>query len=50
MTWTDITRRDYAHEAARYASDVSDVEWALIAPLLPGQSRLDSREWQTCAR
>ena len=36
MPWTDITRRDYAREAARYASDLSDVEWALVAPLLPG--------------
>ncbi|OQM73805.1 IS5 family transposase [Manganibacter manganicus] len=36
MPWTDITRRDYAREAARYASDLSDGEWALIAPLLPG--------------
>lgn len=36
MPWTDITRRDYARKAARYASDLSDREWALIAPLLPG--------------
>ncbi len=36
MPWTDITRRDYARKAARYASDLSDGEWALIAPLLPG--------------
>jgi transposase len=35
MPWTDITRREYAREAARYASDMSDDEWALIAPLLP---------------
>jgi transposase len=35
MPWTDITRRDYARKAARYASDLSDREWALIAPLLP---------------
>lgn len=40
MPWTDITRRDYAREAARYASDLSDVEWALIAPLLPGPKPL----------
>lgn len=36
MPWTDITRRDYAREAARYASDLSDGEWELIALLLPG--------------
>jgi len=33
---TDITRLDYAREAARYASDLREEEWALIAPLLPG--------------
>lgn len=36
MPWTDITRRDYAREAARYASDLSDREWALIVPSVPG--------------
>lgn len=36
MPWTDITRRDYARGGARYASDLGDEEWALIAPLLPG--------------
>lgn len=36
MPWTDITRRDYAREASRYASDLREEEWALIAPLLPG--------------
>jgi transposase len=36
MPWTDITRRDYARKAARYASDLSEGEWTLIAPLLPG--------------
>lgn len=36
MPWTDITRRQYACEAARYARDLSDGEWGLIASLLPG--------------
>jgi transposase len=35
MPWTDITRRNYAREGRRYASDLSDREWAVIAPLLP---------------
>lgn len=35
MPWTDITRRNYAREGRRYASDLSDMEWAVIAPLLP---------------
>lgn len=35
MPWTDITRDQYAREAARYASDLSAAEWAAIAPLMP---------------
>jgi transposase len=35
MPWTDITRDDYAREAVRYASDLSDAEWAAIVPLMP---------------
>jgi transposase len=50
MGWDDTARRDYARRAARYASDLTDREWALIAPLLPpprliGRSRsTDLRE------
>ena len=40
MPWTDITRRAYASVATRYASDLSEVEWALIAPQLPGPKPL----------
>ena len=36
MPWTDVTRRDYSREAVRYASDMSDMEWVLIAPLPSG--------------
>lgn len=35
MPWSDITRRDYARDAARLASSLSDGERALIASLLP---------------
>jgi len=28
--WTEITRRKYEREGQRYASDVTDAEWALI--------------------
>jgi transposase len=35
MPWDDTVRRDYARRAPRYASDLTDREWALIAPLLP---------------
>jgi len=40
MSWTEITRRQYRREGLRYASDLTETEWALIAPLLPGPSRV----------
>ena len=33
--WTEITRRKYEREGQRYASDVTDGEWALIEPHMP---------------
>jgi transposase len=38
--WTEITRPKYERAGARYASDVSDAEWALIEPHLPAANRL----------
>tara|TARA_R110000751_G_scaffold43895_8_gene100909 strand:- start:1137 stop:1862 length:726 start_codon:yes stop_codon:yes gene_type:complete len=35
MPWTETARREHARRRPRYASDVNDREWALIAPLLP---------------
>ncbi len=40
MAWTEITRKYYARPSARYASDVTDEEWAVIRPLLPERNRL----------
>lgn len=37
--WTEITRPKYAREGLRYASDTTDEEWALIAPLLPSPAK-----------
>jgi transposase len=34
--WTEITRPNYGHTGLRYASDVTDLEWALIDPRLSG--------------
>jgi transposase len=34
--WTETTRKRYERKAERYASDVTDEEWALIAEALPG--------------
>jgi transposase len=33
--WTETTRKQYERQSARYASDLADGEWALIAPHLP---------------
>jgi transposase len=35
MAWTELTRRQHARSGKRYASDLTDAEWALIAPLMP---------------
>jgi transposase len=35
VAWTEITRAQYRREGLRYASDLTDAEWALIEPLLP---------------
>src|SRR6201998_4986953 len=38
--WTEITRRKYGRDGQRYASDVTDAEWALIEPHMPATKRL----------
>jgi len=35
MPWTKTTRKQYRRNGLRYASDLTDQEWKLIAPLLP---------------
>ena len=40
MAWSEITRRHYARRTARYASDMTDREWALVEPFLPMPRRL----------
>jgi putative transposase len=40
MAWTEAARRDHARRGRRYSSDLTDREWGLIAPLLPGPRRL----------
>ena len=34
MSWTEIARREHDRRGLRYASDCTDEEWAVIAPLL----------------
>jgi transposase len=33
--WTEDNRKTYEHKTARYPSDLTDAEWALIEPFLP---------------
>jgi len=39
MAWTPFTRADHDRSALRYTSDLTDREFAWIAPLLPGRPR-----------
>lgn len=38
--WTEITREQYRRDGLRYASDMTDGEWALIGPLMAPPCRL----------
>jgi transposase len=49
MAWTADLRRDYVLPSGTYASDVTDREWALLAPLLPAP-RSGGRPRTTCLR
>ena len=40
MAWTEITREHYRRDGLRYASDLTDAEWALIEPFMPAASRI----------
>jgi hypothetical protein len=38
--WTEITRQKYVREGQRYASNLTDAEWALIEPHMPAAKPL----------
>lgn len=40
MPWTKITRDEYQRNGLRYASDLTDAEWALIRRRMPPRRRL----------
>jgi transposase len=40
MPWTETTRPHYERRCPRYASDLTDAEWALIEPLMPSANRI----------
>jgi len=35
MPWIEVTRPQYRLDGLRYARDVTDAEWPLVAPLMP---------------
>ena len=35
MPWDDIARRQHNRDHLRYPSDLTDAEWALVAPFIP---------------
>ena len=37
--WTPAARRQHSRDSLRYGSDLSDAEWALIAPFMPPPAR-----------
>ena len=40
MPWTETARREYRRDCPRYASDLTDREWALIEPFMPAPQRI----------
>jgi putative transposase len=44
--WTPTTRREHSREHLRYGSDLTDGEWAIIAPYLPAPGKTGRpRRW-----
>ena len=39
MPWKETARKEYRRESGRYASDMTDREWALIEPFMPPARR-----------
>ena len=44
--WTPTSRAQHSRAGLRYGSDLTDAEWAILAPLLPPPSRFGrKRKW-----
>ncbi len=50
MAWTKITRRKLRRDGLRYASDLTDAEWALIDPLCRRLHASAARTRRSCGR
>ena len=40
MAWTELTRAQHRRKTKRYPSDLTDAEWKIVRPLLPGRNLL----------
>ena len=40
MAWTELTRAQHNRKTERYPSDLTQAEWAVVQPFLPGPNRL----------
>jgi transposase len=40
MAWTEFIRAQHRRKTKRYPSDLTDAEWKIVRPLLPGRNRL----------
>ena len=40
MAWSKLTRAQHRRKKKRYPSDLTDAEWKVVRPLLPGRNRL----------
>ena len=48
--WTSENRGRYDRSRLRYPTDLTDEEWALVAPLIPPAKRGGNKRSGTCAR
>jgi putative transposase len=39
MAWTDIARAEHDRDRLRFPSDLTDREWAIVEPMIPGAKR-----------
>ena len=49
MAWTELTRRQHDRAGGKYASDLTDAEWALIVGLMPAPKKLVVHARRFCA-
>jgi hypothetical protein len=47
--WTARSRKRYERGTLRYRSDLTDEEWALVAPLIPPARRGGNKRLSMCA-